>query len=267
MKIAGRPIPRRVKRVALTTSELTGQLTRNARMRPDFLIVGAQRSGTTSMYKTLSQHPAVLKAVLRKGVHYFDVGYTNGPGWYRAQFPLQYTATRTQRALGVRPLTGESSPYYMFHPLAAERIARDLPAVRLIVLLRDPVERAYSAHTHEVARGYDPEKSFDARWSSRRSGRAVRPSASSPTRPTTATAFSISPTSPAAAMSSRSSGSTRGGPRPDPRRRQPGLLREARAGLPRGVGLPRTPRARVTGLRAAQRPAAFPDVGLAPHKT
>ena len=161
MKIAGRPIPRRVKRVALTTSELTGQLTQHARMLPDFLIVGAQRSGTTSMYKTLSQHPAVLKAVLRKGVHYFDVGYTNGPGWYRAQFPLQYTATRRQRALGVRPLTGESSPYYMFHPLAAERIARDLPSVRLIVLLRDPVERAYSAHTHEVARGYDPEKSFE----------------------------------------------------------------------------------------------------------
>ena len=55
------------------------------------------------------------------------------------------------------PITGESSPYYLFHPLAAERIARDLPDVRLVVLLRDPVERAYSAYTHERARGFETE--------------------------------------------------------------------------------------------------------------
>ena len=55
------------------------------------------------------------------------------------------------------PVTGESSPYYMFHPLAADRIARDLPGVRLIVLLRDPVERAISAYTHEKARGFETE--------------------------------------------------------------------------------------------------------------
>ncbi len=161
MKIAGRPVPRRFKRVVHTASQVTGRMTQSSRMLPDFLIVGAQRSGTTSMYKTLSQHPAVLKAVLRKGVHYFDIGYGHGPAWYRSQFPLQLTATQTQRSTGVRPMTGESSPYYMFHPLAAGRIARDLPSVRLIVLLRDPVERAYSAHTHEVARGYDTETSFE----------------------------------------------------------------------------------------------------------
>ncbi len=161
MKIAGRPIPPGVKRVVHAASQTTGRMTQRSRMLPDFLIVGAQRGGTTSMYKTLSQHPAVLKAVLRKGVHYFDIGYQHGPAWYRSHFPLQVTAARTQRSVGVRPVTGESSPYYMFHPLAAGRIAHDLPGVRLIVLLRDPVERAYSAHTHEVARGYDTEKSFE----------------------------------------------------------------------------------------------------------
>ena len=51
----------------------------------------------------------------------------------------------------------ESSPYYMFHPLAPARIARDLPGVKLLVLLRDPVERAYSGHAHEVAHGFETE--------------------------------------------------------------------------------------------------------------
>jgi len=116
-------------------------------MLPGFLIVGAQRCGTTSMYRALADHPAVRKAVLHKGVHYFDMNYDRGINWYRAHFPLAATGR----------VTFESSPYYMFHPLAAERIAADLPGVRLIVLVRDPVERAYSAHTHERARGFETE--------------------------------------------------------------------------------------------------------------
>jgi hypothetical protein len=126
-------------------------------MLPAFLIVGAQRSGTTSMYRTLSQHPAVLKAVLHKGVHYFDLNYHRGPNWYRAHFPLEIAARRLQRSLGVAPQTFESSPYYMVHPLAPARIAADLPGVKLLVLLRDPVERAYSGHAHELARGFETE--------------------------------------------------------------------------------------------------------------
>ena len=51
----------------------------------------------------------------------------------------------------------ESSPYYMFHPLAADRISRDLPGVKLLVLLRDPVERAYSGHAHEMSMGFETE--------------------------------------------------------------------------------------------------------------
>jgi hypothetical protein len=144
-------------RVAHTMSVSAGRLTAWARMLPGFLIVGAQRCGTTSMYRTLSQHPAVLKAVLHKGVHYFDTGYEHGPSWYQGHFPLRSRAARVGRAVGETPLTFESSPYYMFHPLAAQRISRDLPGVKLLVLVRDPVERAYSAHAHETARGYETE--------------------------------------------------------------------------------------------------------------
>jgi hypothetical protein len=146
-----------VKRTAKAISRAGGRVTAAARVSPDFLIVGGQRCGTTSLFKTLSAHPAVLTPVLHKGVHYFDTSYANGPNWYRAHFPLRATASRAERRTGVRPLAFESSPYYMFHPLAADRIARDLPDVKLLVLLRDPVERAYSAHAHELARGFETE--------------------------------------------------------------------------------------------------------------
>jgi hypothetical protein len=145
------------RRAAHSISVSTGRLTHRARMLPGFLIVGAQRGGTTSMYRTLDQHPAILKAVLHKGVHYFDTGYDHSLGWYQGHFPLRARAARARRATGDVPLTFESSPYYMFHPLAAERISHDLPEVKLLVLVRDPVERAYSAHAHELARGYESE--------------------------------------------------------------------------------------------------------------
>ena len=146
-----------VQRTARAVARTAGRLTSVARMTPDFLIIGGQRCGTTSMYRTLREHPAVLPPVLHKGVHYFDTSYDRGMAWYRAHFPLEATARRVERRTGVRPLTFESSPYYMFHPLAAARIAEDLPGVKVVVLLRDPVERAYSAHAHELARGFETE--------------------------------------------------------------------------------------------------------------
>ncbi len=152
-----RRVPRRVKPVLLAASRTLGRATSHARVLPGFLVVGAQRCGTTSMYRTLAQHPATLKPVRQKGVHYFDTGYDKGLSWYRAHFPLQRTALAVERRTGVRPLAFESSPYYMFHPWAPQRIQADLPQLRLLVLLRDPVERAYSAHAHELARGYETE--------------------------------------------------------------------------------------------------------------
>jgi Sulfotransferase domain len=147
------PGKRAVHAVTVTAGRLTGR----ARMLPGFLIVGGQRCGTTSMYRTLSQHPALLKAVLHKGVHYFDLNYGQSLNWYRAHFPLLARAALVRSRTGVAPLTFESSPYYIFHPLAGQRIASDLPGVKLLVLVRDPVERAYSAHAHELARGHESE--------------------------------------------------------------------------------------------------------------
>jgi len=154
-------VPDPVKRVVHVGSRSYGRLTAPARMLPSFLICGGQRCGTTSMYRALAGHPAVLKAVLHKGVHYFDVSYRRGLRWYQGHFPLRRTAERVSRRLaGIPVQTFESSPYYMYHPLAACRLARDLPGVKLVILVRDPVERAWSQHAHEFARGYEPEADF-----------------------------------------------------------------------------------------------------------
>ena len=141
------------RRYAMKLSNATLELTGPMRVRPDFVIVGAQRCGTTSMFETLVRHPDVLRPFLRKGIHYFDKSYARGELWYRGHFPL--VVTSRLRGRNHQVLTGESSPYYMFHPLARQRLAADLPDVKLIVMLRDPVVRAYSGHSHELARGFE----------------------------------------------------------------------------------------------------------------
>lgn len=135
---------------------LEGRATSALRVTPSLLICGAQRCGTTSMYQALRQHPAALRPVARKGVHFFDdTTYLRGLSWYRAHFPLKATARLRSRRAGEPAFAFESSPYYLFHPAAPQRIAADLPDVKAMVLLRDPVERAYSAYTHEFERGYE----------------------------------------------------------------------------------------------------------------
>lgn len=128
-----------------------GMLTARWRMTPSFVIVGAQRAGTTTLFRLLSDHPDVVRPTVSKGTGYFDDSYQQGPQWYRAHFPLRPRRARD----GVAPVTFECSGYYLFHPHAAYRMARDLPDVRVVVVLRDPVERAYSAHQHELARGFE----------------------------------------------------------------------------------------------------------------
>ncbi|MGI8888722.1 MAG: sulfotransferase domain-containing protein [Nocardioidaceae bacterium] len=149
-----RPLGRRLSRSV-------GRRTAGVRMLPDFLLVGAQRAGTTSLHRALASHPAVVTPLFHKGVHYFDVEYARGLPWYQGHFPVRALSRARTRGTRDGPRTFESSGYYMHHPHAALRIQRDLPGVQLVVMLRDPVERAYSAHRHEFARGFECEKSFE----------------------------------------------------------------------------------------------------------
>ena len=103
------------------------------------------------------QHPAMLAPVTGKGVHFFDLAYERGLNWYRGNFPLQRTVDAASSAAGIAARTFESSPYYLWHPHVAARIAADLDEIRCLVLVRDPVERAYSAHEHETRKGFETE--------------------------------------------------------------------------------------------------------------
>ncbi len=121
------------------TPGLWRRLTARYRKLPDFLIIGAQRSGTSTLYQYLARHPDV-RGAFRKEVHYFDIHYDRGLDWYRACFPF-------------RGVTGESSPSYLVHPEVPARVRAVLPEVKLIAILRNPVERAYSAYQRNLRRG------------------------------------------------------------------------------------------------------------------
>jgi hypothetical protein len=152
-----RSAPQAVKKQGRRLSRRVGQATAEIRMRPGFVLVGAQRCGTTSLFRALTAHPLVLPPVFHKGINYFDLNYHRGSDWYYGHFPLRrIAALRTARAAG-EPVTFEASGYYTYHPFAAERMARELPDAKLLLMVRDPVERAYSAHRHELARGFETE--------------------------------------------------------------------------------------------------------------
>lgn len=145
---ARRAMPRPLVRAARTLLLGWGWVTADLRPAPGILVVGAQRAGTTTLFRLLSAHPQLQRPTVDKGTGYFDDEYVRGPRWYRAHFPLRLPGARRRTAF-------ECSGYYLFHPLAADRIARDLPDAQVVVLVRDPVARAYSAHKHELARGYE----------------------------------------------------------------------------------------------------------------
>jgi hypothetical protein len=142
-----------------------GVTTSRLRCGPDFVIIGAKRGGTTSLYNYLLEHPSVQPLFPGrqhiKGIHYYDSNYERGLRWYRSHFPLQ-VGGRNLAHVDLSPaIAGEASPYYLSHPLAAERLARDFPDVRIIVSLRDPIDRAYSHYKEAVYHGRET-LSFEA---------------------------------------------------------------------------------------------------------
>jgi len=118
---------------------------------PDLIIIGAQKSGTTSLHVYLSQHPQFLKPY-EKEVHFFDGGldpavdnYNKGQAWYRAHFPFRKN----------RAKVFEASPLYIFNPIVPKRMFNLIPEVKIVAILRNPTERAISHYFHEKQRGYE----------------------------------------------------------------------------------------------------------------
>lgn len=118
---------------------------------PNFLIIGAMRAGTTSLCRYLEAHPEVFMAP-QKEVHFFDLHFARGPGWYEQQF----AGARTEQAIG------EATQTYMYFDEVPTRLARILPDALLIAVLRNPVDRAYSHYWLERVRGREPLTFADA---------------------------------------------------------------------------------------------------------
>jgi len=121
------------------------------RATPSFLIIGAQKGGTTALAYYLRRYPSIAMPPVE--VHYFDQHYTKGLAWYRAFFSLRWRI----RSMAV----GEKSPNYLSSPHAPAR-AYDLnPRLKLLIALRDPVDRALSHYYHERAGGRETETTFE----------------------------------------------------------------------------------------------------------
>ena len=141
-----------------------GIATAGGRVLPDFLVIGAKRGGSTSLYRNLVRTPGVLPLFPRhadvKGTYYFDVEFDRGERWYRSYFPS--AAIRDQVAVRGPVAVGEASPYYLSHPRAADRAAALVPGARIVAVLREPVARAHSHYQERVRQGIETLPTFAA---------------------------------------------------------------------------------------------------------
>ncbi len=158
-------VPKGVRHGADVATRALGVATASLRPFPDFLIVGTKRGGTTSMWSYLAQHPQVIPmfpaARGLKSNSYFFKNWHRGDLWYRSHFHTRVYRRLRERRLGPT-VTGEASPYYMYGPHVPGRIARVMPHARLVVLLRNPVDRAYSHYQERVKEGFEPLSFEDA---------------------------------------------------------------------------------------------------------
>jgi len=128
---------------------------------PNFIVVGTQKGGTTELYDQLSLHPQIAPS-FAKEVHFFDANFNKGIEWYSAFFPRRLESGRLESGrldadcnCHSASITGEASPCYLFHPDVARRVRETLPDVKIILMLRNPADRAYSHYHHEVRLGYE----------------------------------------------------------------------------------------------------------------
>ncbi|MDQ1294704.1 MAG: hypothetical protein QG608_2589 [Actinomycetota bacterium] len=130
-----------------------GTITSPLRAEPDFIVLGAKRAGTTTLYHAVVAHPRATVLFPRwqrtKSPHYFDLKHTRPHAWYRSFFPLR-------RPVGPpRPLAGDAAPYLLYHPVSPRWVAEEAPRAKLLVMLRDPIERAWSHHWDRVRNGME----------------------------------------------------------------------------------------------------------------
>ena len=118
---------------------------------PNFIIIGAMKSGTTSLYNYICDHPSVISAEYDE-IGFFDSNYHLGLNWYRSLFPTKKQLKSLEQKEG-QGITGEDTPFYFWNEEAANRIKDILPNVKLIIILRNPINRAYSEYHDKIQSG------------------------------------------------------------------------------------------------------------------
>lgn len=158
--------PRPVLDVANSATRAFGVVTARWRALPDFFIVGTKRGGTTSLWNWLDGHPQVLSMFpkprgLKSTDHFFSAS-RGEERWYRSHFhTTAYRALAGSRR-GGPVVNGEASPYYMYGPHVPRLMSQVVPDARLLVLLRNPVERAYSHYQERRQQGVETLSFADA---------------------------------------------------------------------------------------------------------
>lgn len=133
-------------------------------LMPNFLIIGAQKAGTTSLYHYLKQHPQVYMSPVKEPHFYTYEGEklnTHGPG---RNLSIPITNLEVYQAMfqevSDETAIGEASPSYIYSPKAPERIRHYIPNTKLIAILRHPAERAYSNFLHSIRYNCEPLNDF-----------------------------------------------------------------------------------------------------------
>ena len=131
-------------------------LTSSSRVLPDFIIIGAGRAGTTALYTYLIQHPSIITASTDNDepvadLHFFEYMISDKISWYKSHFPR-----KSKNSF----VTGEFTSTYMYHKNVPERIFNLIPKIKLIVILRNPIDKAYStynqqSHFNEVTSSFE----------------------------------------------------------------------------------------------------------------
>jgi hypothetical protein len=134
--------------------------TRRWRTLPDVLLIGVSKAGTSTISASLARHPH-FHPPLYKEPHYFDLHPHKDLGWYRAHFPLQIRRWLACDGLGRTFVTGDFTPSYYLLPHAAERIRRELRTPKIILSLRNPIDRAYSHFKDSRSIGYEVLERFE----------------------------------------------------------------------------------------------------------
>ena len=133
-------------------------ITASTRVLPNFIIIGTVRSGSTSLYYNICEHPSVIPAAYDE-IGFFDSNFHLGINWYRSMFPTQKNMDELQKNTQYA-ITGEDTPFYFWKNEVVERISRTIPNSKFIIIFRNPVDRAYSNYNLAVRTGNE-ELSFE----------------------------------------------------------------------------------------------------------